>query len=97
MQQITLTFTMSIEIHNIHDNGLVECINEKYIKNYNEVYKYFEGVRELSNWHNEVVKDNTTTIHDLKQQINLDKEKIKKLETELEKKNDLLEKYKSLL
>ena len=31
---------MSIEIHNIHDNGLVECINEEYIKNLNEDYEF---------------------------------------------------------
>ena len=31
---------MSIEIHNIHDNGLVERINEEYIKNLNEDYEF---------------------------------------------------------
>jgi hypothetical protein len=65
--------------------------------NYGEVYTYFDNFRKLATWYNTEVKEHKNKIICLEQQVNLDKEKIENLETELKQKNELLNNYKNLV
>lgn len=66
-------------------------------ENYNEVYNYFEGFRKLGNWHMINIKDNKQKINDLEQKKKDLEIKINDLEIKIKDKQEMINKYKSLL